>query len=69
MKILVETMLQRTVMKSKDSLIIAIPKQVCGILGIKKGDILNVELNGNKIIFAPAETLPQTTAGAASTTE
>lgn len=57
-------MLKRTVMQAKDSLIITLPKHLCEALGIAKGDILNVELKGNKLIFAPVS--PSKTTGAAN---
>lgn len=50
-------MITRTVMKVKDSLVITIPKDLCDLIGIKKGTILKVELKGQRIIFAPVTEL------------
>lgn len=61
-------MLQRTVMKAKTSFIITIPKQLCGAMGIEKGDILNIEMKDNTIIYAPVEPSKAGTS-AASTAE
>lgn len=44
-------MITRKVMQAKDSFIITIPKHICQVLGIEKGDKMNVELEDHKIIF------------------
>lgn len=49
-------MLKRKVLKVQDSLYVAIPKQLCSLIGIKKGDTLYVKYEQEKIIFAPVQT-------------
>jgi antitoxin component of MazEF toxin-antitoxin module len=46
-------MIKRKVMKFQDSYYVAIPKQLCELIGIGKGSVLGVEYENKKIILTP----------------
>ncbi len=46
-------MLKRKVLQMQDSFYVAIPKQLCDLIGIGKGTVLGIEFEQNKIIIAP----------------
>ncbi|WP_407356039.1 hypothetical protein [Methanolobus sp. WCC5] len=56
-------MLQRKVQKIHQSNLVAIPAQLCSMLGIQKGTIMGIDVENNKIVMTPV-IADQSTTGA-----
>ena len=52
-------MLERNVQQIKNSYLVTIPAQLCGLMGIKKGTVMGIELENNKIIMTPVSASQQ----------
>jgi antitoxin component of MazEF toxin-antitoxin module len=61
-----KNMLQRKVQRTNKSNLIAIPAQLCTLMGIEKGTMMNIEYDNNRLVMTPARA-DQSTAGANQT--